>query len=31
MDVLQAMKERHSVRSYTDRSIEGRIKDDLSS
>ena len=31
MDVLQAMKERHSVRSYTDRPIEGRIKDDLSS
>ena len=31
MDVLQAMKERHSVRSYTDRPVEGRIKDDLSS
>ena len=31
MDVLQAMKERHSVRSYTDRPIKGRIKDDLSS
>lgn len=31
MDVLQAMKERHSVRSYTNRPVEGRIKDDLSS
>lgn len=31
MDVLQAMKERHSVRSYTDHPVEGRIKDDLSS
>lgn len=29
MDLLQAMKERHSVRSYTDRPIEGRVKEDL--
>ena len=29
MDLLQAMKERHSVRSYTDRPIEGKIKEDL--
>lgn len=29
MDLLQAIKERHSVRSYTDKQIEGQIKDDL--
>ena len=29
MDLLQAMKERHSVRSYTDKKIEGQVKDDL--
>ena len=29
MDLLQAMKERHSVRSYTEQPIEGKIKEDL--
>ena len=29
MDLLQAMKERHSVRSYTDKKIEGEVKEDL--
>lgn len=29
MDVLQAMKERHSVRAYTDKRIEGKVKEDL--
>lgn len=29
MDLLQAMKERHSVRSYTDKKIEGQVKEDL--
>lgn len=30
MDLLQAMKERHSVRSYTNKPIEGEIKEKLS-
>ena len=29
MDLLQAMKNRHSVRSYTDQPIEGKVKDEL--
>ena len=29
MDLLQAMRERHSVRSYTEQPIEGKIKEDL--
>lgn len=29
MDLLQAIKERHSVRSYTDRKIEGETLDAL--
>ena len=29
MDLLQAMRERHSVRSYTEQPIEGKIKKDL--
>ena len=29
MDLLQAIKERHSVRSYTDRPIEGEVKESL--
>ena len=29
MDLLQAMKERHSVRSYTDKKIEGQVKENL--
>lgn len=29
MDLLQAMKNRHSVRSYTDRPIEGSTKESL--
>ena len=31
MDLLQAMRERHSVRSYTNKPIEGEIKDMLHS
>lgn len=30
MDLLQAMRERHSVRSYTNKSIEGEVKEKLS-
>lgn len=29
MDLLNAMKERHSVRAYTDKRIEGKVKEDL--
>lgn len=29
MDLLQAMYDRHSVRSYTERPIEGKTKEDL--
>ena len=29
MNLLQAIKERHSVRSYTDRPIEGRVREEL--
>jgi len=29
VDLLQAMKNRHSVRSYTDQPIEGKVKDEL--
>lgn len=29
MDILQAMKERHSVRSYTDRKIDEDIQKEL--
>ena len=29
MDLLKAMKERHSVRTYTDKRIEGNVKEDL--
>ena len=29
MELLELMKERHSVRSYTDKKIEGKIKEDL--
>lgn len=29
MDLLQTMKERHSVRSYTDQKIDGQVKEDL--
>ena len=31
MDLLQAMYDRHSVRSYTERPIEGKTKEDLMS
>lgn len=31
MDLLQAIKERHSVRAYTDRPIEGEVKESLKS
>ena len=31
MDLLQAMKERHSVRAYTDRPIEGEVRESLRS
>ena len=29
MDLLQAMSQRHSVRSYTERPIEGKTKEEL--
>ena len=29
MDLLEAIKERHSVRSYLDKAIEGKVKDEL--
>ena len=29
MELLQAMRERHSVRAYTDKPIEGKVKEDL--
>ena len=29
MDLMKAMEERHSVRSYTDKPIEGEVKDSL--
>ena len=29
MELSQAMKNRHSVRAYTDRAIEGKVKDNL--
>ena len=29
MDLLQAMNQRHSVRSYTERPIEGKTKEEL--
>ena len=29
MDLWEAMRQRHSVRSYTDRSIEGAVKEEL--
>lgn len=29
MDLLEAMKERHSVRAYTEKEIEGKVKEDL--
>ena len=29
MNLLQAIKERHSVRSYTNRPIEGRVREEL--
>ena len=31
MDIMQAMKERHSVRSYTDQAITGTVKEELES
>lgn len=31
MDIMQAIRERHSVRSYTDKAIEGEIKEELRS
>lgn len=31
MDILQAMLERHSVRSYTDKKIDGKVKTELES